>query len=130
MPTQRAKSGEKINIIQSFISAVENRTLLHMINFEASNEGELQEIEGVGLLAKRCLNYNGVKRPTMREVAEQLARINKNLWADQQNDEEAQSLLGETRRDSLWTSISEMNKPESTDLLVFDIEAATTSSSV
>ncbi|XP_056177186.1 putative wall-associated receptor kinase-like 16 isoform X2 [Syzygium oleosum] len=130
MPTQRAKSGEKINIIQSFISAVENRTLLHMINFEASNEGELQEIEGVGLLAKRCLNYNGVKRPTMREVAEQLARINKNLWADQQNDEEAQSLLGETRRDSLWTSISEMNKPESTNLLVFDIEAATTSSSV
>ncbi|KAF8038828.1 hypothetical protein BT93_B1391 [Corymbia citriodora subsp. variegata] len=130
MPTRRAKSGEKTNIIQSFISAVENRTLLHMTNFEASNEGEVREIEAVGLLAKRCLNYNGVNRPTMREVAEQLARINKTLWADQRNDEETQSLLGEARCDSPWTSISEMNKPESTDLLVFDIEAATTSSSI
>ncbi|XP_030446851.1 wall-associated receptor kinase 3-like [Syzygium oleosum] len=129
-PTQRAKSGEKINIIRSFISAVENRTLLHMINFEASNEGEVREIEVIGLLIRRCLNYNGVNRPTMREVAEQLARINKNLWGDQRNDEETQSLLDETRCDSLWTSISEMNKPESTDLLVFDIEAATTSSSI
>ncbi|KAF8015994.1 hypothetical protein BT93_H1520 [Corymbia citriodora subsp. variegata] len=90
MPTQRARSGEKINIIQSFISAVENRTLLHMTNFETSNEGEVREIDAVGLLARRCLNYNGVNRPTMREVAEQLARINKTLWADQGNDEETQ----------------------------------------
>ncbi|KAF8018229.1 hypothetical protein BT93_H3196 [Corymbia citriodora subsp. variegata] len=129
-PTRRAKSGEKTNIIQSFISAVENRTLLHMTNFEASNEGEAREIEAVGSLARRCLNYNGVNRPTMREVAEQLARINKTSWADQRNDEETQSLLGEARCDPPWTSISEMNKPESTDLLVFDIEAATTSSSI
>ncbi|KAL3734486.1 hypothetical protein ACJRO7_023783 [Eucalyptus globulus] len=129
-PTRRAQSGEKINIIQSFISVVENRTLLHMTNFEASNASEVQEIEGVGLLAKRCLNYNGVNRPTMKEVAEQLARINKSLWADQQNDEETQSLLDEARGDFLWTSISEMNKPESTDLSVFDIEAATSSSGI
>ncbi|KAF8022401.1 hypothetical protein BT93_F0054 [Corymbia citriodora subsp. variegata] len=129
-PTRRAKSGEKTNTIQAFISAVDNRTLLHMTNFEASNEGEVREIEAVGSLARRCLNYNGVNRPTMREVAEQLARINKTSWADQRNDEETQSLLGEARCDSPWTSISEMNKPESTDLLVFDIEAATTSSSI
>ncbi|KAI6688594.1 hypothetical protein NL676_025422 [Syzygium grande] len=128
-PTLRAKSKEKINIVQSFISAMENRTLLHMINFEASNEGELREIEVVGSLARRCLNYSGVNRPTMSEVAEQLARIDKNLWGDQWNDEETQSLLDETRCDPLWTSISEMNKPESTDLLVFDIEAATPNSS-
>ncbi|KAI6689126.1 hypothetical protein NL676_025954 [Syzygium grande] len=99
-PTRRAKSGEKINIVQSFISAMENRTLLHMINFEASNEGEMQEIEAVGSLARRCLNYNGIYRPTMREVAEQLARINKSLWGDQRNDEETQSLLEERRYDS------------------------------
>ncbi|KAL3734487.1 hypothetical protein ACJRO7_023784 [Eucalyptus globulus] len=130
MPTRQAKSGKRINIVQSFISAVENQTLLHMINLEASNEGELQEIEVVGSLARRCLNYNGVKRPTMREVAEELARINKNLWANHRNDEETQCLLDETRCDSPWTSIDEKNKPESTDLLVFDIEAATTSSSI
>ncbi|KAF8022347.1 hypothetical protein BT93_F0010 [Corymbia citriodora subsp. variegata] len=129
-PTRRAKSGEKTNIIQSFISAGENQTLLHMTSFEASNEGEVREIEAVGSLARRCLNYNGVNRPTMREVAEQLARINKILWADQRNDEETQSLLGEARCHSPWTSISEMNNPESTDLLGFDIEAPTTSSSI
>ncbi|XP_039170390.1 wall-associated receptor kinase 2 [Eucalyptus grandis] len=129
-PTQHAKSREKINIIRSFISAVENRTLLQRINFEASDEAEVREIEAVGSLARRCLNYNGVSRPTMWEVAEQLARINKKLWADQRNNEETQSLLDETRRDSLWTAASAMNEPESTDLLVFDIEADTTTSSV
>ncbi|XP_039171200.1 wall-associated receptor kinase 3 [Eucalyptus grandis] len=129
-PIRHGKSGEKINVIQSFISAVEDQTLLHMINFEASNEGEVREIEAVGSLARRCLNYNGMSRPAMWEVAEQLAGINKSLWADQWNNEEAQSLLNGTRCDSLSTSISAMNKPESTDLLVFDIEADTTSSSV
>ncbi|XP_039170396.1 wall-associated receptor kinase 2-like [Eucalyptus grandis] len=93
MPTQRAKYGEKINTIQSFISAMENRTLIHMTKFEASNEAELREIESVGSLGRRCLNFNGIERPTMREVAKQLARINKNLWADQWDDKETQSLL-------------------------------------
>ncbi|XP_048129868.1 wall-associated receptor kinase 2-like [Rhodamnia argentea] len=129
-PTRRAKFGEKINILQSFISAVEDGTLLRMTNFEASNEGEQWEIEGVGSLARRCLNYDGPSRPTMREVAEQLARINKNLWADQQNRKETESLLGETRRDSYWASTSELNKPHLTDLMVFDIEATATSSSI
>ncbi|KAL3734488.1 hypothetical protein ACJRO7_023785 [Eucalyptus globulus] len=98
--TPWAKSREKINI-RSFISVVENQTLLHMINFEASNEGEVREIEAVGLLARMWLNYNGMNRPTMWEAAEQLARINKNFWANQQNNEETQSLLDETRCDSL-----------------------------
>ncbi|KAI6668406.1 hypothetical protein NL676_016117 [Syzygium grande] len=126
----RAKSKEKINIVQSFISGMENRRLLRMINFEASNEGELREIEVVGSLARRCLNYSSVNRPTMREVAEQLARIDKNLLGDQWNDEETQSLLDKTRCDPLPTSISEMNKLESIDLLAFGIEAATPSSRV
>ncbi|KAK3425143.1 hypothetical protein EUGRSUZ_F01935 [Eucalyptus grandis] len=110
MPTQCTKYGEKINAVQFFISPMENQTLIHMTKFEASNEGELQEIEAVGSLARRCLNFNGVKRPTMREVAEQLTRINKNLWADRQDDEETQSVLDETGCDSLRTSIGEMNK--------------------
>ncbi|XP_039170380.1 wall-associated receptor kinase 2 [Eucalyptus grandis] len=113
MPTQRAKYKEKINTIQSIISTMENRTLIHMTKFEASNEAELREIEAVGSLARRCLNFNGIKRPTMREVAKQLARINKNPWADQWDDTETQSLLDNMRCDSLRTSISEMNKLES-----------------
>ncbi|KAF8022348.1 hypothetical protein BT93_F0011 [Corymbia citriodora subsp. variegata] len=115
---QRANSGETINMLQSFICAMENRTLVHIINIEASNE------------ARKCLNYNGVNRPTMREVAEQLARINKNLWADQRNNEETQSLLDETRSDSLWTSISEPNKLDSTYHSALEIQAATNSSRV
>ncbi|KAL3734485.1 hypothetical protein ACJRO7_023782 [Eucalyptus globulus] len=129
-PIRRAKSGETINIVQSFISAVENQTLVHIINIEVSNEGEMQEIEAVGLLARKCLNYNGVNRPTMREVAEQLARINKNSWLDQHNDEETQSLLYETRSDSLWSSISEINKLDSTYHSALEIQPATTSSRV
>ncbi|KAI6699832.1 hypothetical protein NL676_014156 [Syzygium grande] len=53
MPTRWAKSGENVNIVQSFISAMENQIVLHMINFKSSNEGELWEMEAVGLLARR-----------------------------------------------------------------------------
>ncbi|XP_010064651.3 wall-associated receptor kinase 2-like [Eucalyptus grandis] len=129
-PTRQTKSGERVSLVISFMSAVKNRTLLHMIDFEASSEGEMREIEEVGLLARKCLNFNSVNRPTMREVAEQLAKINKNLWANPQNDEETQSLLRELRSDSLLSSITGMNESDSAFLSAFDIEAATTSSSV
>ncbi|KAI6688593.1 hypothetical protein NL676_025421 [Syzygium grande] len=129
-PIRQTKFGETINIVRSFISSMENQTLLHIIDIEASNEGEMREIKVVRLLARRCLNYSGVNRPTMREVAKKLARINKNLRLNQCNDEETHSLFNETRFDSLWTSISEINKLGSTYQSTLDIEVATAISSV
>ncbi|KAJ0088871.1 hypothetical protein Patl1_32026 [Pistacia atlantica] len=52
----------------------ENR-LFEILDARVVKEGEKEEIMKVGNLAKRCLNLNGKKRPTMKEVAIELSGI-------------------------------------------------------
>lgn len=95
--SSNVKSWEKRNIIQYFVSSLQNSNLFQILDFQVANEGEQDEIEVVAELAKRCVNMSGVDRPTMREVSNELAKIkalHENLWA-QQNSEETEHLLGE-----------------------------------
>ncbi|KAJ6937356.1 wall-associated receptor kinase 2-like [Populus alba x Populus x berolinensis] len=98
MPNSISKSGEKRNVIQHFISALENNHLFKMLDFQTADEGEMDEIEAVAELAKGCLNSMGVNRPTMKEVSDELAKLKalhqKSLA--QQNSEETDSLLGDS----------------------------------
>ncbi|KAJ0079642.1 hypothetical protein Patl1_24565 [Pistacia atlantica] len=50
----------------------ENR-LFDILDARVLKDGEKEEIMTVANLTKRCLNLNGKKRPTMREVAIELA---------------------------------------------------------
>ncbi|GLT72257.1 hypothetical protein SLA2020_442080 [Shorea laevis] len=96
-PTSHGRDGEKRNIIQYFISSVEDNRIIQVLNFEPADDGEMEEVEAVAELVKRCLNGSGLKRPTMKVVAEELARLKKlndNFWA-QQGNEETECLLGE-----------------------------------
>ncbi|KAI6688572.1 hypothetical protein NL676_025400 [Syzygium grande] len=72
-------SGESINIIHYFISSVKDKTLADVINFEDASEEKMERVGMVAEIAKKCLDQSGAKRPLMREVAEQLARINHKL---------------------------------------------------
>ncbi|KAJ0079313.1 hypothetical protein Patl1_22924 [Pistacia atlantica] len=78
--------------------AAENNSLIQVLGFEVSDDdAEMEEIEEVAELAKRCLS-SSVKRPSMQEVAEELERLkrlNYNFSA-QQNSEETEKLLGES----------------------------------
>jgi serine/threonine protein kinase len=98
MPNSVSKSGEKRNVIQHFISALENNHLFKILDFQTADEGEIDEIEAVAELAKGCLNSMGVNRPTMKEVSDELAKLKalhqKSLA--QQNSEETDYLLGES----------------------------------
>ncbi|KAL9354037.1 hypothetical protein Peur_052007 [Populus x canadensis] len=98
MPNSVSKSGEKRNVIQHFISALENNHLFKILDFQTADEGEIDEIEAVAELAKGCLNGMGVNRPTMKEVSDELAKLKalhqKSLA--QQNSEETDYLLGES----------------------------------
>ncbi|KAJ6927642.1 wall-associated receptor kinase 2-like [Populus alba x Populus x berolinensis] len=97
-PYSISKSGEKRNVIQHFISALENNHLFKMLDFQTADEGEMDEIEAVAELAKGCLNSMGVNRPAMKEVSDELAKLKalhqKSLA--QQNSEETDYLLGES----------------------------------
>ncbi|KAJ0014002.1 hypothetical protein Pint_21826 [Pistacia integerrima] len=57
--------------VEEFINEV-NR-LLDILDARVLKEGEKEEIMTIANLTKRCLNLNGKKRPTMREVAIELA---------------------------------------------------------
>ncbi|KAG5248087.1 wall-associated receptor kinase [Salix suchowensis] len=97
-PNSISSSGQKQNIIQHFISAMGTNNLFKILDFQAANEGEMDEIEVVAELAKACLNSMGVNRPTIKEVSDELAKLNNHnqkSWTRQNNDE-MDSLLGET----------------------------------
>ncbi|KAF8038794.1 hypothetical protein BT93_B1369 [Corymbia citriodora subsp. variegata] len=87
------KSEESINIIHYFISSVKDKTLSNVINLEAASEDEMERVGMVVEIAMKCLDPSGARRPAMREVAEQLARINRELDNStvEQNNEETES---------------------------------------
>ncbi|XP_034928592.1 putative wall-associated receptor kinase-like 16 [Populus alba] len=101
-PNSSSTSGEKRNLIQHFISALETNNLFRILDFQAADEGEMDEIEAVAELAKGCLNSMGVNRPTMKEVSDELAKLkdlHEKSWA-QQNSDETDYLLGESSQSS------------------------------
>ncbi|KAJ7001710.1 wall-associated receptor kinase 2-like [Populus alba x Populus x berolinensis] len=85
-----SSSGEKRNLIQHFISALETNNLFRILDLQAADEGEMDEIEAVAELAKGCLNSMGVNRPTMKEVSDELSKLkdlHQKSWAQQNSDE-------------------------------------------
>ncbi|KAJ6671696.1 hypothetical protein OIU85_015440 [Salix viminalis] len=90
--------------------------------------GEMDEIEAVAELAKRCLNSIGVNRPSMKEVSEELAKLkalNQKSWA-QQNSEETEHLLGESSQSFLNNESPPMSKSQT--VISIEIEKYTDSS--
>nr|GMD86859.1 wall-associated receptor kinase-like 1 [Ipomoea batatas] len=46
-----------------------------ILDVEVSDQGKKEDVMAVAWLAQRCLNYNGKKRPTMKEVVAELDAI-------------------------------------------------------
>ncbi|XP_024034387.1 putative wall-associated receptor kinase-like 16 isoform X2 [Citrus clementina] len=113
-------SNEKINIVQYFLSSIENNSLRQILSFRVADESELEEVEIVAELASECLRSSGSKRPTMKQVSEELdrlKRLHENLWA-QENSEETEHLLGE----SSTHATAVIAQPNTQTFESFDIE--------
>ncbi|XP_037491508.1 LOW QUALITY PROTEIN: wall-associated receptor kinase 2 [Jatropha curcas] len=54
-PNSSARSGEKSNIIQYFLSSLENNELSRILCFDVASETEMEEIEVFAELAKQCV---------------------------------------------------------------------------
>ncbi|KAH9699268.1 protein kinase domain-containing protein [Citrus sinensis] len=87
-------SNEKINIVQNivqyFFSSIENNSLRQILSFRVADESEMEEVEIVAELASDCLRSSGSKRPTMKQVSEELdrlKRLHENLWAEEKSKE-------------------------------------------
>lgn len=58
-----------------FMFSMKENRLFDILDAQVLEEGGKEEINGVANLARRCLNLNGKKRPTMKEVAMELEAI-------------------------------------------------------
>ncbi|PON50777.1 Serine/threonine protein kinase [Trema orientale] len=97
------RTGAKSNIIQYFVSTVRESSGEKYVEKIVDSEVvydevlETEQIEAVAELATRCLDGNGVRRPSMKEVADELAGLNKlhgnNYCGAQQRGEETERLL-------------------------------------
>ncbi|XP_027086419.1 wall-associated receptor kinase-like 9 [Coffea arabica] len=70
-PISSATTDEDYNLSLAtrFLMSMEQDSLKNILDPELINQGIEQEVTAAAKLAQRCLNLNGKKRPTMKEVA-------------------------------------------------------------
>ncbi|KDO45148.1 hypothetical protein CISIN_1g042371mg, partial [Citrus sinensis] len=68
-------SKEATGLAAYFILSMEENRLYDFLDDQVLKVGQKEEIMTIATLATRCLNLNGKRRPTMKEVAMELERI-------------------------------------------------------
>nr|GME04468.1 wall-associated receptor kinase-like 9 [Ipomoea batatas] len=66
---------EDRSLVTRFLLCMEENSLWEILDVEVSDQGKKEDVMAVAWLAQRCLNYNGKKRPTMKEVVAELDAI-------------------------------------------------------
>ncbi|XP_022722174.1 wall-associated receptor kinase-like 5 [Durio zibethinus] len=74
-PISSTQSEEVRSLVAFFLLTMKENSLFDILDPMARNNGPEEEIIAVAKLAKRSLNLNGKKRPTMKQVAMELERI-------------------------------------------------------
>ncbi|KAM5580139.1 wall-associated receptor kinase-like 10 [Rosa sericea] len=74
-PISPTTSDERRSLANHFILSMEGNCLFDILDTRVRSDGREEEIVAVANLAKRRLNLNGRKRPTMKEVAVELEGI-------------------------------------------------------
>uniref|UniRef100_A0ACD5ZKW6 Uncharacterized protein n=1 Tax=Avena sativa TaxID=4498 RepID=A0ACD5ZKW6_AVESA len=113
----QATEGEEKNLSSCFLLAASARRLDEILDAQIVNEESIEPIEQVAELAKQCLEMNSEKRPSMREVAEELGRLRKLLhhpWG-QKSSEEMRGLLVGSPTTSTYSDIELSNAYVSLD---------------
>ncbi|KAK6134259.1 hypothetical protein DH2020_031995 [Rehmannia glutinosa] len=63
------------SLVVHFLHSMEENQLFEILDPRVLREGSKEEIVGVAELSRRCLNLNGKRRPTMKEVSVELEGI-------------------------------------------------------
>ncbi|KAA3485594.1 wall-associated receptor kinase-like 1 [Gossypium australe] len=75
-PISSCQSEEVVRSLANFfLNSMKENSLLNIVDPLVMNDNAEEEIVAVAKLAKRCLNLNGKRRPTMKQVALELERI-------------------------------------------------------
>ncbi|XP_027338255.1 wall-associated receptor kinase-like 22 [Abrus precatorius] len=82
--------GESKGLASYFVQCMEENNLFDIIDKRVMKEAEKEHIIAVANLANKCLELNGKKRPTMKEVTlelEGIKRLNKKSNAEESHEE-------------------------------------------
>ncbi|KAL4308742.1 hypothetical protein GQ457_01G028690 [Hibiscus cannabinus] len=95
----RQGSEEKRVLAMYFVSLMKEDRLLEILDPRVVNDGNVEQLKEVAALARRCVRVKGEERPTMKEVAHELAGLQampKHPWSGSKLiGEEAEYLLGD-----------------------------------
>ncbi|KAF8405745.1 hypothetical protein HHK36_007822 [Tetracentron sinense] len=105
-PISSTRSQEEKSLAIHFLSSIKENRLFDIFDTRVVQEGGKEELIAVADLAKRCLNLNGKKRPTMKEVSMELegVRMSEGNFSIQLNPQEIECYIPETS--SLWDAYS------------------------
>ncbi|XP_034681012.1 wall-associated receptor kinase-like 1 [Vitis riparia] len=76
-PILSTRSEERKSLALYFKISMKEDHLSDLLDAQVVKEGMKEDINEIAFLARRCINLNGKKRPTMMEVAMELERIRK-----------------------------------------------------
>ncbi|CAL5408891.1 unnamed protein product [Camellia sinensis] len=74
-PISSTRTQESRSLVSYFMQSIEENCLLEILDPQILKEGRREEMIDVAHLTRRCLNLNGKKRPTMKDVAVELEGI-------------------------------------------------------
>ncbi|THF96659.1 hypothetical protein TEA_011573 [Camellia sinensis var. sinensis] len=74
-PISFTRTQERKSLVSYFMQSIEENHLLEILDPRILKEGQREEMIVVAHLARRCLNLNRKKRPTMKDVAVELEGI-------------------------------------------------------
>ncbi|KAL3824383.1 hypothetical protein ACJIZ3_020412 [Penstemon smallii] len=116
------------SLVSRFLSTMKENNLDSILENQMEVKGEMKDVLVVAELAKRCLNLNGKKRPTMKEVATELEGVRISIAAgDQTRLVEDSSSFGKSQSkvfsidnsDYSWTNTSDFGtKSGSSDAML------------
>ncbi|RZB90340.1 wall-associated receptor kinase-like 8 [Glycine soja] len=89
-PISSVRTAESKNLASYFVQCMEEDNLFDIIDKRVVKEAEKGKITAVANLVNRCLELNGKKRPTMKEVTfelERIQRLDKKSNAEQNREE-------------------------------------------
>ncbi|KAL9413569.1 hypothetical protein AB3S75_042121 [Citrus x aurantiifolia] len=72
---------ENRSLATYFLEVINENSLFEVLDAQVLREAEKEEVITVAMVAKRCLNLNGKKQPTMKEVALELVGIRASIGA-------------------------------------------------
>ena len=76
-PISSTRSQEGRNLSTYFIHSLEENRLFDILDTQVKEGGNKDEIMAIANLAKRCLHWNGKKRPSMIEIVMELEGVQK-----------------------------------------------------